>query len=69
MMAANIHVEPAHDDGHGRVSAHRHEKEGSKLRIRVVMYPEQDDEPSQRDAGAPDGEQEAVADPVTQRCR
>lgn len=66
MVAAQVHVEPAHNDGHGRVGAHADEEQTRVLHRQVVMHVQQHSKPGDRDGDGADGEQEAVADPVGQ---
>lgn len=37
MVAAQVHVEPADDDGHGTVGAHRDEEESRVLKLVIVV--------------------------------
>ncbi|KFY88486.1 hypothetical protein V500_06312 [Pseudogymnoascus sp. VKM F-4518 (FW-2643)] len=64
MMAPEIHVEPAHDDGHGRVGAHGEGEEGALLRHDVVVYIEQHSEADDRDAYWKETAGEALASAV-----
>lgn len=60
MVAAEVQVEPAHDDGHGRVGAHGHEEEGGVLQVRPGVHRQQDGEAGDGHADGDDGEEEAV---------
>jgi hypothetical protein len=60
MVAAEVHREPADDDGHGRVRAHGDEKERGVLQMRPVVDVDEDAEADNGDADWEDGEREAV---------
>lgn len=66
MVAAQVHIEPANDDGHGAVGAHADEKERGVLELRAVVDGEEDAEPGQGHAHGPHGEGEAVAGAVAE---
>lgn len=60
MVAAEVHGEPADDDGHGRVDAHGDEEEGRVLQAAVVVHGDEDAEAGDGEADGPHGEGEAV---------
>lgn len=64
MVAAQVHVEPADDDGHGAVRAHADEEERRVLDVRAIMDGEEDGEARDGDADGPQGVGEAVAGEV-----
>lgn len=65
-MATQVHVEPAHNHGHGRVCAHAHQKEGGVLDLRIVVDCQQNGEPRDGEADGPDGVGEAMAGEVAE---
>lgn len=65
-MAAQIHVEPADDDGHGRISAHGHEEQSSILDRAVVVYSNENGETGDADSNRKKREEEAVLEAITE---
>jgi len=65
-MSTEIHVEPAHDDRHRTIGSHANEEQRRVLYVDVIMYIQQDREPSDRYANRPNGEQKSVPTPVAQ---
>ena len=61
-MAAEIHVEPADDDGHSAVDAHGHHEEGAVLEFVVVVDVNEDGETGNGKADGEYGEGEAVSE-------
>lgn len=66
MVAAQVHVEPAHDDGHGAVGAHADQEQGGVLDVGMVVDGQEDGEARDGDADGPDGVGEAVAGEVAE---
>lgn len=64
MMAAKIHVEPAYDNRHGAISPHCYQEKSCVLQMSLVMYGDQDAEPSDGDTDGNEREGEAVFGPV-----
>lgn len=64
MVAAQVHVEPAHNDGHGRVGAHADEEQRGVLHGQVVVDVDEDAEARNGNGNARHDEQEAVLGPV-----
>jgi len=60
MVPAQIHVEPADDDGHGRVRTHGHEEEPRVLNAPVVVHRDQDAETGDGYGDGDQREDEAV---------
>lgn len=60
MMPAEIHVEPADDDGHCAVDAHCNHEERAVLEVVVVVNDNQDGETGDGDADGYDCEGETV---------
>lgn len=63
-VTAEVHVEPAHDDGHGRVRAHGDEEERRVLHLGVVVHAKQDGEARDGNEDGKDGKRRAVSDLV-----
>lgn len=64
MVTSEIHIEPADDDGHGRVGTHRDEEECSILKISVMVDGDQDGEASNGHADGDDAKEEAMLELV-----
>ena len=64
VMSAQVHVEPTHNDWHGRIAAHGDEEERAVLDIRVVMDIEQDGKARDGHENTENGEGEPVLDPI-----
>jgi hypothetical protein len=60
MMATQIHVEPANDNRHSRVSPHGDQEECCILQFVVVMHGDEDGEPGNTDADGENGEEKAM---------
>jgi hypothetical protein len=68
MMAAQVHIEPTHDDGHGRVCAASNQKQGAVLKLAVVVNGDEYCEAGNADADWQDGEEETVLELVGEVC-
>lgn len=64
MMAAEIHVEPAYNNRHGAISPHCYQEKSRVLQMSLVMYGDQNAEPSEGDTDGNEREGEAVLGPV-----
>ena len=64
MVAAEVEVEPADDDGEGGVGAHGDEEEGGVLEVRARVDGEEDGEAGDGDGDGDEGEEEAVLELV-----
>ena len=64
VVAAEVQVEPAHDDGQGGVGAHGDEEEGGVLEVRARVDGEEDGEAGDGDGDGEQGEEEAVLELV-----
>lgn len=60
VVPAEVKVEPAHDDGQGRVRAHGDEEERRVLEVGARVHGEEDGEAGDGHAGGEEGEEEAV---------
>lgn len=60
MVAAEVHVEPADDDGHGAVGAHGDEEEREVFDVRLGVDVEEDGEAGDGEGDGDEGEEEAV---------
>ena len=64
VVAAEVEVEPADDDGQGGVGAHGDEEEGGVLEVRPRVDGEEDGEAGDGHGGGDQGEEEAVLELV-----
>lgn len=64
MMAAEVHVEPADNDGHGRVGTHGNEEEGGVLEISVLARGNEDGEAGDGDADGKYGKEKTMLELV-----
>lgn len=64
VVPAQVHVEPAHDDGHGAVRPHDDEEQRRVLEVQVVVHRDQDAEPGDAEAQRHDGEESPVPEHV-----
>lgn len=64
MMAPQVHVEPAHDDGHGGVDAHDSEKERHVLHVDVGIDSLEDSEASNGKKHSQDRKECPVSEPI-----
>lgn len=65
-MPAEVHGEPADDDGHGRVDAHGDEEEGCVFEVVVRVHGDEDAEAGDGDEDGEQGEGEPVLELVTE---
>jgi hypothetical protein len=65
-MASKVHIEPADNDWHGRICAHRHEEQRSVLDRAIVMDSQQDSKSGYAYEDGEEGKQEAVLQAVTE---
>ena len=63
-----IHAAPAQNHRHRGVYAGRRQKQASVLYAGVIVYNEEQNETSEADGGAEEGEGEAMADSVGHSC-
>lgn len=59
-MSTEIHVEPAHDNGHSGIGAHSDEEETQVLHVRVIVDGDEDTEACDGDGDRDERECEAV---------
>jgi len=64
VVPAQVHVVPAHDDGHGRVRAHADEEQRRVLHGQVVVHIDEDAKARDGDADGAHDEPEPVLGPV-----
>lgn len=64
MVAAEVHAEPADDDGEGGVGAHGDEEEGGVFEVGVFVGGEEDGEAGDGYGDGKEGEEEAVFEEV-----
>ena len=63
-MSRQVHIEPAHNNRHGRVGAHAGQKQRGVLHLQVIMHRKQDGKARDGDADRANNKQEAVLGPV-----
>lgn len=61
MVTTQIHVEPAHNDGHGRVGTASDKEQGRILQRRIVVHRNENAESDDGDADGNDGKRHSVA--------
>lgn len=62
VVTAQVHGEPADDDGHGGVGAHGHQEEGGVFGVGGVVDAEEDGDAGDGEADGSENEEEAVAE-------
>lgn len=64
MMSTQIHVEPAHNHGHGAITAARDQEQRPVFQIVVIVHCDQNGESRNGDANGDYGEQESMLELV-----